>query len=141
MNGISSGWINHVLTPCPNLTVSAGPQVTIPCDWTLRPLEAGTPVSLWLRADVPDPIDGNHYRMQWSANQYNGTRDVSAAKLAAGLRVDWLAQYQLDAPILSVRTLNDAPAMVVRELALMRSDDMTSAFTVARFADWYAPYL
>ncbi len=137
MNGISSVWINHVFMPFPYLTVSAGPEVTIPCDWTMRPLEAGTPVSLWLRADVPDHIDGNHYRIQWSADQDNGTHDVSAAQLAAGLRIDWLAQSQLDAPILSVRTLNDAPAMVVRELALMRSYEMTSAFTVAPFEDWY----
>lgn len=138
MTGFSSSdWINHVLTPYPNLTVSAGLQVTIPCDWKPCPLEAGTPVSLWIRADVAEPIEGNHYRLQWSAHQYAGTQDVSAARIMTGLRVDWLAQYSLDAPTLSLRVLNNAPTMVVRELALMRSENMTDAFETATFAEWY----
>ncbi|KFI57404.1 hypothetical protein [Bifidobacterium choerinum] len=130
-------WVNHVLTPSPNLTISFGQQVTIPCDWTPCPLEAGTPVSLWIRADVTDPIDGNNYRVQWTAHKYAGTQDVTAARIMAGMRIDWIAQENLDAPRLSLRVLNSAPAMIVREIALMRSDNMTAAFDMAPFEEWY----
>lgn len=130
-------WVNHVCTPTPNLTVATRQEITIPCDWTVCPLEAGTPVSLWVKATIENPIEGRHYRFQWSAHQYAGTQDVTAARLAAGLRVDWLAQYSLDAPRLTTATLNDAPPMTITECALMRSANMTAAFAVQPFAAWY----
>lgn len=78
--------------------------------------------------------------VQWVVDRHDRRLGISRDEFQA-LRVNWTATTNLAAPVLTLRTLNDAPAMVVRELALMRSDDMTSAFTVAPFADWYAPYL
>lgn len=139
MTGLSSSdWVNHVLTPCQNLTVdSTSNNVLLASDWSPCPLAQGDRVSVWLRADVPDAQDGNHYRVQWTGHLYAGTKDMPASQVIAGVRIDYIATKDLDAPKLYVRTLNSAPAMIVREIALMRSDNMTDAFAVASFAEWY----
>lgn len=133
----ATDWANHVLTPTPALLVPTNGSVTIPCDWSPCPLSDGTNVSLWIKADIEGESSGNNYRVQWSAHKYDGKTDMSAQRMRDGLRVNWIATQNLAAPVLTLRVLNGAPPMTVRELALMRSDNMTAAWELAAFAEWY----
>ena len=74
--------------------------------------------------------------VQWVVDRHDRRLGISRGEFQA-LRVNWTATTNIAAPVLTLRVLNGAPPMTVRELALMRSDNMTAAWELAAFAEWY----
>ena len=122
---------NIVFTPCPNLSVR---QTTLDIPWRKTGIGNGGHYALWLQAFTCNTETGLSVYMDAT---HQGKMVIPPEKANAGLRINIDFLGTPDRFIMKCEN----GEYIVRQLALMRAEEMDAAFAIAPFGTWYKSLL